>query len=239
MRRILGFMRVLVASAFTIVVAVIAILSILISVKTGHAYHNVGRFWARGVLALCGLRLTVTGKDLLDPRENYVYVSNHASLFDIPVVMAGIPDQIRLVYKKELEKIPVFGWCLKWGPYIGIDRSNRIEAKRSVEEAARKIKNGASVLLYAEGTRSPDGKLQPFKRGAFNLAVQSGVPVVPLTINGTFRILPKHSISVRPGNVEIVFAPPIPVTMNGGKEEELRIMDLVHHSLSATYRNQE
>jgi len=238
MKLLLGFGRVFIASIFTIVVAVIAILSLLVDLRRGRAYHNVGRFWASSVLLLCGLRLTVRGKEYLDPDSNYVYVCNHASLFDIPVVMAGIPDQIRLVYKKELEKIPIFGWCLKWGPYIGIDRSNRIEAKRSVEEAARKIHNGASVLLYAEGTRSADGKLQPFKRGAFNLAVQSGVPVVPLTINGTFRILPKHSMSVRPGTVEMIFGLPIPVKTTGGKGEELRVMDQVHDAISRTYKNQ-
>jgi len=238
MKLVLGFGRVFIASIFTIIVAAIAILSLLIDPGRGRAYHNVGRFWARSVLLLCGLRLTVRGKEYLDPDSNYVYVCNHASLFDIPVVLAGIPDQIRLVYKKELEKVPIFGWCLKWGPYIGIDRSNRIEAKRSVEEAAHKIHNGVSVLLYGEGTRSTDGMLQPFKRGAFNLAVRSGVPVVPLTINGTFRVLPKHSVSVRPGTVEMIFSPPIPVKTTGGKEEELRVTNLVHDAILRTYKNQ-
>jgi 1-acyl-sn-glycerol-3-phosphate acyltransferase len=152
--------------------------------------------------------------------------------------VAGIPDQIRIVYKKELERIPLFGWGLKWGSYIGIDRSNRADAMKSIEEAAAKIHRGASVLLYAEGTRTLDGKLQPFKRGAFNLAVKSGVPVVPLTINGTFTILPKRSVSVAPGPVELVLDSPIPVDSEGGKEEEFRVMTLVQQAIARYYREQ-
>jgi 1-acyl-sn-glycerol-3-phosphate acyltransferase len=194
--------------------------------------------WARGVLALCGIRVSVRGLDKLDASRNYVYVSNHASLLDIPAVIAGLPDQIRLIYKKELEKIPVFGWGLKWGSYIGIDRENRSEAMRSIEEAVRKIHDGASAFLYAEGTRTTDGKLQPFKRGAFNLAVRSGVPVVPLTINGTFSILPKHSLGINPGEVELVLDDPIVVNQDGGKDEEIRVMGLVHASIARTYKDQ-
>jgi 1-acyl-sn-glycerol-3-phosphate acyltransferase len=167
-----------------------------------------------------------------------VYVSNHASLFDIPAVIAGIPDQIRLVYKKELEKLPIFGWGLKWGSYIGIDRGSRLDAMKSIEEAAQKISRGASVLLYAEGTRTLDGKLQPFKRGAFNIAVKSGVAVVPLTINGTFTILPKRSISVNPGVVELVLERPILVNPAGGKEEELRLTEQVHEAIARHYHEQ-
>ena len=238
MKRVTGFVRTLVAAGFTIVVAVGAILSLLIDFRTGRIYHGIARFWSQGLLFICGLHLTVRGLDHIQAGSNYVYVSNHASLFDIPVVIAGIPDQIRLVYKKELEKIPIFGWSLKWGAYVAIDRSNRIEAKRSVEEATRKIRGGASVLLFAEGTRSADGRLQPFKRGAFNLAVKSGAPVLPLTINGTFRILPKYSLSVRPGSVELVLEPPIPVHPDAGKDEEMRVMELVHEAISRNYKDQ-
>jgi 1-acyl-sn-glycerol-3-phosphate acyltransferase len=238
MKRIVGFVRLLAATAFTIVVAIGAILSLLIDFRTGRIYHGVARFWSHGLLLICGLRLTVRGLEHIQHGSNYVYVSNHASVFDIPVVIAGIPDQIRLVYKKELERIPIFGLSLKWGAYVAIDRSNRIEAKRSVEAAVKKIQNGASVLLYAEGTRSTDGKLQPFKRGAFNLAVKSGVPVLPLTINGTFRILPKSSLSIRPGSVDLVLEPPIPVHPDAGKDEEMRIMELVHAAISRNYTDQ-
>jgi 1-acyl-sn-glycerol-3-phosphate acyltransferase len=238
MRRLTGSIRVFAALAFTLLMAVSAILANLLDLRRGRLFHVNNRVWAKGVVLLCGLRLSVRGLDKLDFTRNYVYVSNHASLLDIPAVIAGIPDQIRLVYKKELEKIPIFGWGLKWGSYIGIDRGNRADAMRSIEEAARKIHDGASVLLYAEGTRTMDGRLQTFKRGAFNLAVRSGVPVVPLTINGTFSILPKHSLGINPGIVELVLDDPIAVNLEGGKEEEIRVMELVHRSIARTYKDQ-
>jgi 1-acyl-sn-glycerol-3-phosphate acyltransferase len=238
MSRLLGVLRALTASVFSVIMAVTAMVCTLLDIRRGHLFHLNNRLWAKGVLLLGGLKLTVRGVEKLDFASNYVYVSNHASLFDIPAVIAGVPDQVRLVYKKELQKIPVFGWGLKVGSYIAIDRGNRLDAMKSIEEAARKIRNGASVLLFAEGTRTRDGKLQPFKRGAFNLAVRSGVPVVPLTINGTFSILPKHSIAVNPGPVELVLDTPIPVDPDGGKLEELRVMDLVHQRIELQYRNQ-
>jgi 1-acyl-sn-glycerol-3-phosphate acyltransferase len=238
MTRLTGVLRTITAGGFTVIMAVTAIITNLLDLKKGRLFHINNRLWARGVLRICGLRLHVRGLDRLDFSRNYVYVSNHASLLDIPAVIAGIPDQIRIVYKKELEKIPVFGWGLKWGSYIGIDRGNRAEAMKSIEEAAEKIRHGASVLLFAEGTRTLDGKLQPFKRGAFNLAVKSGVPVVPLTINGSFTILPKRSISVNPGTVELVLDSPLPVDPEGGKEEERRVMDRVHDAIAMYYREQ-
>ena len=147
-------------------------------------------------------------------------------MLDIPVVIASIPDDIRLVYKKELERIPIFGWGLKYGSYIGIDRGRGTEARKSLEEAVEKIRRGASVLLFVEGTRTSDGKLQQFKRGAFNLAARSGVPVIPLTINGTYAIVPKHSLRIRPGTVHLYLDPPIRVEMPAGdRETETRLME--------------
>jgi 1-acyl-sn-glycerol-3-phosphate acyltransferase len=238
MTPIVGLVRVIVAGAFSIFMAALEIIMLPVDFRKGRVFHFLARLWGRGVLMICGLRVTVRGREKLDFGTTYVYVSNHASLFDIPVVVASIPDQIRIVYKKELEAIPVFGWGLKWGSYIAMDRSNRAEAMKSIETAARKIRYGESVLLFAEGTRTLDGKLQPFKRGAFNLAVRSGVPVVPLTINGTYAILPKHSISVRPGRIELVLESPIAVNPSGGKEEEIRLMDRVHGAIADHYVNQ-
>lgn len=238
MTRLFGTLRAAAASVFTLIMAATSIVMTLLDPKRGRLFHLNNRFWARGVLLICGLRLNVRGLEKLDFSRNYVYVSNHASLLDIPAVVAGIPGQIRIVYKKELEKIPLFGWGLKWGSYIGIDRRKKADAMKSIEEAADKIRRGTSVLLYAEGTRTLDGRLQPFKRGAFNIAVRSGVPVVPLTINGTFTILEKGSVSVSPGPVELVLDSPITVDRDGGKEEELRVMDLVHQAIARHYREQ-
>lgn len=201
-------------------------------------FHAIARWWARTVLRLCGVRVRVRGLENVDFSRNYVYVSNHASMFDIPVIVSSVPDQIRIIYKKELEVIPFFGWGLKFGSYIGIDRGRGSKALRSLDSAVEKIRRGASVLMYAEGTRTLNGKLQQFKRGAFNLALRAGTPVVPLTVNGSFTILPKHSMNVRPGNVELVLGIPVPVPRGDGKEAELELMQDVHAAIARQYIDQ-
>lgn len=215
-----------------------AVLLTLLFTRNSRVFHSLCRSWARTSLAICGVRVSVKGVEHLAPGTGYVYVSNHASMFDIPAVIAGIPDQIRIVYKKELHWIPVFGWGLKFGSYIAIDRGRSVKAQRSLEEAICKIRNGESVLLFAEGTRTLDGTLQPFKRGAFHIAARSGVPVVPLTINGSFRILPKHSISINPGHVELILEAPIHLAGEHGKEAERQLMGEVHAAIAKHYINQ-
>src|ERR1041385_4593405 len=121
--------------------------------RTGKIYHALAKLHSRGVLAIAGVTLVVEGLDRVDFSRSYVYVSNHASLFDIPAVLTGIPDQIRIIYKKELEKVPIFGWALRLRKtYIAIDRSKGHNAIQSLEAAAEKIRTGASVILFAEGT---------------------------------------------------------------------------------------
>ncbi len=237
MKKVIGALRFV---GFVIVSIIFALMEIftLPFHKGGRLFHYLARGWARVALYTCGIQVKLKGIEKLEPDRHYLYVSNHASMFDIPVLIAGIPDQIRIVYKKELEVIPIFGWALKWGSYIGIDRRGKTEAVKSLERAAKKIREGASVLLYAEGTRTLDGKLQPFKRGAFNLAVKAGVPVVPLTINGTFNILRKHSISVQPGTAELILESPIKINGKGGKDAELKLAEQVHSAIRKHYVDQ-
>jgi len=238
MSMILGTLRALAGGILCFIMAIAALLSLTIDRGKGRAFHAVSRAWGRAVLFICGVRVQVHGLDHLALSQHYVFVSNHASLFDIPCILVGVPWQIRIVYKKELEKLPVFGWGLKAGPYIAIHRGHSASAARSLEVAAERIRRGSSVLLYAEGTRTRDGKLQPFKRGAFNLAVTAGIPVVPLTVNGSFGIMRKGSLVVHPGTVRLEIAPPIPVEQGQGKAAELRLMEQVHATISATYIDQ-
>jgi len=196
--------------------------------RTGKLFHTLARFYGKVVLAVSGVTLKVEGLDRVDFSRSYIYVSNHASLFDIPSVLVGIPDQIRIVYKKELEKIPIFGWGLKYGKtYIGIERGKGPTAIQSLEKAVSRIRNGASVILFGEGTRSVDGTLQPFKRGPFNLAMRAGVPIVPVAIKGSYNILSKKSLRIRPGVITLVLSPPVPAPDAGGKETELALRDEV------------
>ena len=237
MDQILGPLRFVAGVMISLGSAALEIIMLPIQRKSGRLFHAIAKLWARTVLLTSGVKVHVRGIEKIRSDRNYVYVSNHASMFDIPAILASVPDQIRIVYKKELEVIPIFGWGLKWGSYIGIDRGRGPKAMRSIEEAIEKIRNGASVLLYAEGTRTRDGKLQPFKRGAFNIAVRAGIPVVPLTINGTFPILPKGSIVIRPQSAELVLDDPIPVT-GEGKEEEMRLMENVRTAIQRNYVDQ-
>jgi 1-acyl-sn-glycerol-3-phosphate acyltransferase len=195
----------------------------------GKAFHRNSRMWARVSCAIAGVKVVVEGADKVDFSKRYIFVANHASLFDIPSIVIGLPTQIRIIYKKELERIPVFGWGLKYGKtYISIDRQRGQTAMESLQEAVRKIRGGASVLMFAEGTRSPDGKLQPFKRGAFHLAVAAGVPVVPVAIIGSHEVLPAHSSKTRGGTVRLVLSAPIDPPAPNGKESEIAFMDRVH-----------
>lgn len=236
MKTLLGVLRFVAEVLNSMFFATLELIVIVVR-NNDRTFHALARAWAHSSLSLCAVKVHVKGLEKLDTNRNYVYVSNHASMFDIPAILASIPDQIRIVYKKELHWMPIFGWGLKYGSYIGIDRSRSADAMKSLEEAVDKIRTGASVLLYAEGTRTLDGKLQPFKRGAFNLAVKAGVPVVPLTINGSFKLLPKRSMVIHPGEMELILESPIDIK-GSGKEEEMRLMESVHAAIQKHYIDQ-
>lgn len=238
MTTILGFIRFVAGVALSLFAGALEIILLPLDRRTGRLFHAVARTWARLILFICGVRVKVSGLEKLDRSSNYVYASNHASMFDIPCVLAGIPDQIRIIFKKELEKIPFFGWGLKWGHYISVDRSSTSSAIQSLAEASRKIRDGASVLLYAEGTRTTDGRLQAFKRGAFKLALESGVPVVPLTINGSYSIVRRRSLVICPGVVHLILEDPISLEGMQGKEAELALLERVRSAISKNYIDQ-
>lgn len=214
--------------------SLLALFSIPID-RTGRLYHWSAFAWSKIILRIFGIKVNVRGLEHIQNKERVIYVSNHASWFDIPAMIVGIPDQIRIVFKKELTVVPIWGWALKFGPYIEIDRSNAKDALKSLDKAATQIRGGASVLLFAEGTRTKDGKLQPFKRGAFALAVRSGVPVIPVAINHSFRILPKGSLRIQPADIELVLDRPIETEGLGGKGAEHTLMDKVHRAIEKNF----
>lgn len=233
---IVSLLKAIYSVVFTMFVSTLELLAIPFN-KDGRLFHALARFHARGTLFGCGVKVVVEGLERIDFSRSHIYVSNHASFFDIPAVIAGIPDQIRIVYKKELEIIPLFGWGLKFGKtYIGIDRKQGQDALQSLEEAANKIRTGDSVLLFAEGTRSSDGNLQPFKRGPFNLAVKAGVPIVPVTIIGSYDILPRRSWRIRSGTITLVLSDPIEIPKANGKSAEFELRDLVHDAIQRNFR---
>lgn len=194
-----------------LVTAFMAVIVILVSFVTasGNTAHKVARIWAKCILALSNIRVTVKGISNLKPGRPYIYMANHMSNFDIPVLQAHLPVQFRWLAKAELYKIPIFGYAMKRAGYISIERSDRKSAIESLNKAAKIIRDGVSVIIFPEGTRSRTNNIQPFKKGGFFLAVDSGVPIIPITIHGTGRIMPKKQMLIMPGHVILEIAKPI------------------------------
>ncbi|MCS6915389.1 MAG: lysophospholipid acyltransferase family protein [Myxococcales bacterium] len=169
------------------------------------------RFWAPGVIRCTGCDLRIEPGFVPQPGTPYVFVMNHQSMFDIPAAFVAIPVNIRFVAKKVLRAVPFLGWYMMSTGMIFVDRRNREQAVRSLEQACAKIRSGISILAYPEGTRAPqDGPILPFKKGPFVMAIQAGVPIVPVAIHGSSRLLPRDSLRVTPGPVRIILGDPIP-----------------------------
>lgn len=161
-------------------------------------YGFFARFWGLLGLALAGIRVSVSGAENI-PTGPIIVMSNHASNFDILTMLGHFPRTLSWIAKKELFDIPLFGWSMRCGGYIPLDRGDGRKALKSMDEAATQIREGASVIIFPEGTRTRDGHLLPFKRGGFLLAIKAGVPVVPVTINGSFAINPGGSLGLNLG----------------------------------------
>ncbi len=177
--------------------------------KLIHFYATVP--WVKVILWVCGVKVKVKGLENVDPDLPRIYMSNHQSYFDILAFFAGLPIDFKYILKKELMRIPLFGIAVRRGRHISIDRGNPRKAFESVQKAAEKIKSGYSVLIFPEGTRSPDGHMQPFKRGGFRLAIQSGCDVVPLAISNSHNIAAKGSLKVNKGVIAINIGKPISI----------------------------
>jgi 1-acyl-sn-glycerol-3-phosphate acyltransferase len=202
----------------TLVGAVLAIPSGFID-RSGDLVLWLARWWARGVLASAGVRLRVQAHAPLEPNRPYVFMANHLSTIDIWAMLVAIPVGFRFIAKKQLGAIPLFGWAMRAGRFIFIDRQNPALARRSIDEAARRIRSGQSVVIFPEGTRSRDGRLGPFKKGGFHLAGSSGADIVPVAIHGTRDLMPRGSKLIQPGLVTVDIAEPIASTGWTSREE--------------------
>lgn len=202
----------------TIVLFVLVLLSLLVD-RSGRLVHSIGAFWCRIILKLSGVRVSVTGVGNLPGDRPVVIFSNHQGAFDIPVLQGYIPVQFRWVAKTSLFKIPIIGWSMWLAGYIGIERESARKAYGSLKAAAEKVKNGTSVLVFPEGTRSETGELLPFKKGAFVLAAMSGVLVVPVGVTGTSGIMKKGGYTITPARVSLKIGAPFPTA--GLKADEI------------------
>jgi 1-acyl-sn-glycerol-3-phosphate acyltransferase len=164
----------------------------------------------RAGLRLAGIRIRVLWQQPLDPSLYYLFLSNHVSNLDPPILLPLLPEPVAVVLKRSLMKIPILGWGMRLGHYIPVDRDGTVEsAKENTEAATRVLASGVHVLSFVEGTRSRDGRLQPFKKGPFYLAMHSGAPIIPISIYGTDSMMKKGSLKIAPGTANVVFHAPI------------------------------
>jgi len=192
----------------TVILGTIAIFLSLFD-SSGNIPHLVARLWGKIQLRTTGTTVKIQGQGNIDRQKSYILVSNHQSNFDIFALLGYLPIQFRWTAKAELFRIPFLGWAMSRIGYIPIERDSPKKAYRSMLQAAEKVQKGLSVMIFPEGTRSPDGNLQRFKKGVFLIALKSQAPILPIAIRGTGKIMQKGDWRTHPGKVQIIIDPPI------------------------------
>ena len=205
MIRVLAWMPVVAAT--TLIAGLAGIVAGLLD-RTGRKARDVSGWWGAVLLWCFGVRVELSGASHIPPGPA-VYAANHASVLDIPLLFAHLPVDFRIIHKRSIFLIPVVGLYLKVGGHVAIDRTRAFRARKSLDKAIHRMRGGLSVLVFPEGTRSVTGEVQPFKRGTFVLAIDAGVPVVPVSLCGVKAVIPQGILSLRRGLVRIVLHPPV------------------------------
>ena len=194
-------------SVYTIVLGAMSIASSLFD-KTGHFAHRCARWWSWWILKTTRVHVTVEGLERLEPDRTYIFVSNHQSTYDIPVVFDSLPFQLRIIAKDSLANFPVLGWHLKTGGHLFVDRKHP-DHDGILGRWRRLVDDGLSLIIFPEGTRSWTGEVGRFKSGSFLLALEAGLPVVPVAVCGTRRVMAKGNLRTEPAQVTLVIHDPI------------------------------
>lgn len=225
-------------AVLTTVLGSVVILARLVGVPDGPGtvYERLPRWWARGVLAVSGVRVVVHGAERAHTGEPRIFASNHVSWYDVLVLVAYLP-RYSFVAKAELFRVPLFGAAARAVGTIPIDRDNRAAAFQSYEDAAVRIREGRSVVVFPEGTRGTTYALRPFKKGPFVLAIAAGVPVIPTLLHGTIKVLPRGSLWLRAGRVDLHLLEPV-ATAGLGYDAREALSARVHTRLAAELRDQ-
>lgn len=196
------------AAIATVVLGIPVMVAGLLS-RTGNLAFSISKLWAYTMLAVSLVRTQIKNKEKIQKGTSYIIISNHQSLYDIISLVTTLGIQYRWFIKKEVLKIPIFGYALYASRNIFIDRSNTERAIESINRGIKRLPKGASVMVFAEGTRSPDGKIHEFKKGGFMVAVAHKMPILPVTVNGSRRVMPKGSLVFKPGKIQVVVGDPI------------------------------
>jgi 1-acyl-sn-glycerol-3-phosphate acyltransferase len=178
---------------------------------TGTAGFHLTRFWSWMMLTATATKLSIRGKEKIRKNQSYIIIANHQSNFDAPAAVLSLGIPFRWVAKKELLKVPLFGQALRATGAVFIDRADRQKAIESIHQSIARLPPGVGLFFFAEGSRSADGRIRPFKKGGFFTAIETGWPVLPVTINGSRRVLPKGSLAFQPGTIEVVVGEPIEI----------------------------
>ncbi|HYU36183.1 MAG TPA: lysophospholipid acyltransferase family protein [Thermoanaerobaculia bacterium] len=192
----------------------------------GNWMFAIARLWSMLLLRASLVRVEVRQESALAPDSSYVFLANHQSLFDIPVLLSTVPRQVRMMAKRSLFRVPIFGWALAAGGFIPIDRGDRSTARQSFAAAMARIRGGTSILLFPEGTRSLSDTLLPFQRGGFLLALKTGLPIVPVGIRGTRAIQRKGTWTIRPASVVVTYGTPIDAAAYGVRRKRELIAEV-------------
>jgi 1-acyl-sn-glycerol-3-phosphate acyltransferase len=221
-------------SVYTIVLGAASIASSVFD-RRGHFAHGCARAWSWLILKTTGVRVAVKGLDRIVPGTTYVFVSNHQSIYDIPVIFASLPYQLRIIAKESLSRFPVLGWHLKRGGHLFVDRQNPDRAG-ILRRWRQLVSEGLSLIIFAEGTRSADGHVAKFKAGSFLLAMEAGLPIVPLAVIGTRQVMPKGRLRTEPADVCLVVHDPIePPRLDAPSAHDARVLaERVHAVVAKT-----
>jgi 1-acyl-sn-glycerol-3-phosphate acyltransferase len=204
--------------------------------RRGRWQHGCARLWAWMILRTSGIRVRVEGLENLKPHQTVIFCVNHPSAVDIPILLASIPMQFRFLAKRELFQLPFLGWFLHRAGHISVERMRPHEARHSFEEAAAKIRQGTPVVLFPEGHRNRlTSQMLPFKSGSFYLAISAGVPILPITLNGTRHAHEPDTLHIRPGRCEMIVHPAIP-TAGLTREDVQRLSDSVRQAILSRFK---
>lgn len=213
-------------------IAIVAplLIALVVITKNENLIYSPVRMFIRAGLAIVGVKVEVSGLERLAPNQTYIFTPNHQSLIEVPLCVTYLNRNIAYLGKKEVFKYPIFGYGIRLIGVISVDRSNTTAAVESARQATENLRHGKSYVVYPEGTRSPDGRLLPFKKGAFMMAIDAGVPVVPISISGATEIMPKAQIKVFPSTVRITVHDPIS-TAGYSKENISELMKLTRERI--------
>lgn len=179
--------------------------------RGGDWTFRAARLWSRWLLSWSWAGVESGFEERLDPKQGYVFLANHQSMYDVPALIVGVPGQARFLAKRSLFRIPIFGWALAMGGFVPVDRADRAASRETFRIAIERLQAGKSLILFPEETRSRDGELLPFKRGGVLMALKTGFPIVPVGIHGTMNVRHRDSWTIRPGKIRVRYGQPISV----------------------------